>query len=145
MVILKLIDRIPFFAKFCQEDKLWLAEAGSFFENYEKGDFIIREGEAGDTLLVIIKGSVSVTKNSHPERVLAYLKDGAIFGEISFLTNRSRSTNVIAEERTICFVMNSDTMKGMGHSLQLQFRDQLIDILVKRLDAMNSIIPSMLG
>lgn len=145
MVILKLIDKIPFFSTFSQEDKVLLAESGGFFESYTEGDFIIRENSKDDSLLVIIKGSVSVTKNSHPERPLAILKQGAVFGEISFLTRRHRSTNVIANEQTICFVMNRDTMEKMGPTLQIRFRDQLIDILVKRLDAMNSIFPDMLG
>ena len=145
MLMLKLIEKIPFFSSFSQDDKILLAESGSCFDTYEKGAVIIKEDSLDSSLLVIIKGSVSVTKNSQPNRVLTVLEQGAVFGEISFLTKRPRSTNVIAEKKTICFVMNSETLDGMGPSLQIQFRDQLIDILIKRLDAMNSILPNMLG
>lgn len=145
MIMRKLIDQIPFFAQFSHEDKVMLAEVGNFFETYEKGNVIIQEGTTGDTLFVIIRGSVAVNKNSYPERALATLKAGAVFGEISFLMRRPRSTNVVAEEKTTCFVMNNETLKEMSPTLQIQFKDQLIEILVKRLDAMNDVIPSMLG
>lgn len=145
MVLLKLIDKIPFFSTFDKENKLLLAESGSFFATYEKGEVIIRENEIDDALLVIIRGSVVVTKNNRPDHVLTTLRDGAVFGEISFLTKRPRSTNVVAEERTICFIINGTTMNEMGPSLQIQFRDQLIDILIRRLDTMNSVLPTMLG
>ena len=145
MLILKLIDKVPFFAEFSQEDKELLAESGSFFEIYEKGALIIQEDTKEDALFVIIKGSATVFKNIDPKRTLATLQQGAVFGEISFLTHRPRSTNVKAQEKTICFLVNGNTMKEMSLSVQLQLKDQLIDILIKRLDAMNSILPSMLG
>lgn len=138
MLILKLIEQVPFFDQFSKEEKIFLVEQGSFFQNYKKDETIILEDSEDSNLFIIVKGIAQVTKSSHPENTIAVLTQGAIFGELSFLTKRPRSTNVKAMEPTICFVMNGSSLEQMSQTLQLAFKDQLIGILIKRLDAMNN-------
>ncbi|MGN7613221.1 cyclic nucleotide-binding domain-containing protein [Magnetococcales bacterium HHB-1] len=140
MVILKLIEKIPFFWEFTQEEKASLvAQQDTFFANFKKGDYLIREESSESALYILIRGSVNVTKNQLPEVVIATLKPGAVFGEISFLTKQPRTTNVIAnEDITVFTISGHKEMRTLDLSLQNKIKDQLINILVKRLDAMNS-------
>lgn len=137
MIILRLINKVSFFDNFNQEDKVILAETGSFFETFEKDNYIVQEEDQGNVLFVIIRGSVRVFTNKNPDHILATLQAGAVFGEISFLTQRPRTTNVVTNEKTTCFVMNNSTLEEMGPTFQLKFKDQLIEILIRRLERKN--------
>ncbi len=138
MVVAKLLNDIEFFKAMTDREKVRIIEGQSFFEGFEAGEFIIREGQRNDSLYVVIKGTALVTKNSHPEHVIATLRPGAIFGELSFLTGRPRSTNVVTSEKVICFVMNSASFNRMDIAFQLKVKNELIKILVARLDDMNA-------
>ena len=53
---------------------------------YRKGDLIIKEGDYGVSIYKIIKGKVSIYKESGDKEIaLATLGPGEIFGEIAFL------------------------------------------------------------
>ncbi|MBF0462054.1 MAG: cyclic nucleotide-binding domain-containing protein [Magnetococcales bacterium] len=138
MLLLKLIDKIAFFSRFSAEHKRVLAEAGSFFTHFKKDDFLIREGTTDNTLFIVIKGSVIVTKADCPGQVLATLPAGSVIGEISFLTNRIRTSNVIANADTICFAIDRTALEEMEFAIQLQFKDELIGILIGHLDRANA-------
>ncbi|MBF0161365.1 MAG: cyclic nucleotide-binding domain-containing protein [Magnetococcales bacterium] len=138
MLMLKLLNRIPFFARFSDENKRLLAESDSFFTTFQPGDYLIREGAMDNTLFIIVKGSAIVTKNSMPGRVLVQLAAGSVIGEISFLTDRVRTSNVIAHEETTCFAIDRAALEEMEYAIQLQFKDELIGILVKHLDMANA-------
>jgi small-conductance mechanosensitive channel/CRP-like cAMP-binding protein len=69
---------------------------------FDGGETLVREGDAGDSLFVIERGSVRVTK-SDPEQDdrsvdLAVLDEGAFFGEMSLLTGEPRSATILARE-----------------------------------------------
>ncbi len=69
---------------------------------YDAGESLVTEGEAGDSLFVIEKGSVQVLKTDEDQRQreveLAVLGAGAFFGEMSLLTGEPRSATVVAKE-----------------------------------------------
>lgn len=65
---------------------------------YQPGDIIIREGDTGDSLLVIITGLVDVTHRKSRGRnfSIGRLGIGQCIGEMSLLTGRPRSATVQA-------------------------------------------------
>lgn len=138
MLLLKLINQIPFFAGFSPENRQLLAEEGTCFTRFQAGDCFIREGTADDTLYIIVKGSAIVTKNAQPDHVLVELTEGAVIGEIAFLTGRLRTSNIIASTDVICFAVDKASMEAMEFSIQLQFKDELIKILIHHLDMANA-------
>ena len=63
---------------------------------------VFEEGQDGHTLYLIKSGEVKVTKKDPEgtEQVLALLKDGDIFGEMSFIDGRPHSATVTAVHST---------------------------------------------
>ncbi|MBF0178487.1 MAG: cyclic nucleotide-binding domain-containing protein [Magnetococcales bacterium] len=137
MIARQLLDSIPFFWNFSDEEKDHLLSLDNYFESFKPGEFLIHEDAEDNALYIILKGRAEVTKNSKPKRVIATLEPGTVVGEISFLTNRPRTTNVIASEKMICFTINGQTMTELSSHMQHKIKDQLIEILVQRLDNMN--------
>ncbi|HAT51240.1 MAG: cyclic nucleotide-binding domain-containing protein [Nitrospirae bacterium] len=135
----KLLDHIHFFKIFSLEEKRLILESESYFESFEPGDVIIEEGAEESNLYIIIKGEAKVTKSSHPENVLATLGGGTVMGELSFLTKRPRSSNVVAVGKVVCFSLNAESMLQLDSAMQHKIKDQLIEVLIGRLDEMNNI------
>ncbi len=140
MIAKQLLDTIPFFWTFTEEEKEHLLQLDSYFESFKTGEYLITEGDQDNTLYIILKGAAIVTKTSQSKKVIATLETGTVVGEISFLTQRPRTTNVIAHEKMICFTINGQTMQDLSSELQHKIKDQLIEILVQRLDNMNQML-----
>jgi len=67
---------------------------------YKKGNIILMEEEFGDTLFILNKGSVKITRLSDDGRevILSILGEGDFFGEMSIFDGENRSANVVALE-----------------------------------------------
>jgi small-conductance mechanosensitive channel/CRP-like cAMP-binding protein len=70
-----------------------LAELSSL-QRFGAGEAVIRQGEAGDSLYLIVSGEVSVQTAEAGE--VARLSRGSFFGEMSLLTGEPRSATVVA-------------------------------------------------
>ncbi|MEK7705687.1 MAG: cyclic nucleotide-binding domain-containing protein [Myxococcota bacterium] len=63
---------------------------------------VLEEGQKGDGLYMLISGRVEVSKNVDGKRkVLAHLKEGDVFGEMSLLTNTPVSANIKTLKKSI--------------------------------------------
>lgn len=62
---------------------------------YPRDAVVIREGDPGDSLGVIVKGTVEVRKG---DRVVAELTTGDFFGELSLIDGEPRSADVVATD-----------------------------------------------
>ncbi|MCP4604111.1 MAG: cyclic nucleotide-binding domain-containing protein [Proteobacteria bacterium] len=74
-------------------------EATFELREYGEGDVITKEGDPPSEIYEMINGNATVLLG---ERTIGRIGSGEIFGEISFLTERSRTATVIASGR--CFV-----------------------------------------
>jgi CRP-like cAMP-binding protein len=138
-----LLKQTQFFERFDDEEKKALLAMPHFFSNYRTGEFLIRENEKDDNaLFVMLQGSASVSRSSSPGQVLDRIEAGNVFGEIAFLIQIPRTSNVIALEDSICFVLKGNNLNRLPLPLQIKFRDCLIDILVKRLVHLNNLYTS---
>ncbi|HPC35085.1 MAG TPA: Crp/Fnr family transcriptional regulator [Candidatus Marinimicrobia bacterium] len=75
--------------------------------SYKKGNIILMEEEFGDTLFILCKGSVKITRVGEDGRevILSILGEGDFFGEMSILDGENRSANVIALEDTSVLIL----------------------------------------
>lgn len=71
---------------------------------YEDGEYIIRQGDAGDAFFIIEEGNVKCTqiKSSGREVDLLTLKTGDYFGEMALMLNDTRHANCIAQGKVKC-------------------------------------------
>jgi len=67
-------------------------------EKFNSGEYIFREGEAGNRLYLIVEGEVRISRDvpGSGEEALAVLKTGALFGEMSVFDRSERSTHAIS-------------------------------------------------
>lgn len=133
---LDILNKVHFFDVFTSEEKDILTGLHSHFFVTKKGEAVIRQGGTDNSFFVILTGSVYVRKEGS-RRLLARLKPGDIFGEISFLTDTKRTTTVVAESTTIIFEIDKPTLKFLDAGIREKLKDNIIKVLVKRLDAMN--------
>lgn len=66
--------------------------------HFDRNSVVMKEGDAGDSLFIVVRGSVRVSTKGprQKELVLANLGEGDFFGEVSLLTGRPRTATVIA-------------------------------------------------
>ena len=72
-----------------------------FGTRYERGEVVFREGDPGDRMYVIMSGEVEVSSEQRGKRVmLARMKRGEFFGEMSLIDDMPRSATVTALRST---------------------------------------------
>ena len=133
---LEILNKVHFFDVFSGEEKDILTGHHSHFFVTKKGERVIRQGGSDESFFVILTGSVYVRKEGS-KKVLARLKPGDIFGEVSFLTGSKRTTSVVAEATTIVFEIDKPTLKFLDPAIREKLKDNIIKVLVQRLDFMN--------
>ena len=66
-------------------------------QEFAAGQFIVRQGQVGSGLYVVIDGSVNVIKGADEQ--IANLKPGDFFGELSVIDQQPRNASVQARKR----------------------------------------------
>ena len=133
----ELIDKLSFFAGFTQEEKQFLSTLESHIYKYFPADVIIKEGETDYSFYVLLKGVVCIVKSYPKELTITKLKAGAVFGEIAYVAKRKRTTSVIADGDVIALKIDTNNIDTLKPDIPTKLKDNLIEILVKRLEAMN--------
>jgi flavin reductase (DIM6/NTAB) family NADH-FMN oxidoreductase RutF len=87
-----LLERAPVFSSLAPEILAAIIAEGEE-RTFEPGEFIVREGDPGDELFVILEGEARVERNGNR---LATFGQGEFFGEISVFDGRVRSADVLA-------------------------------------------------
>ncbi|KAF7667862.1 hypothetical protein LDENG_00040760 [Lucifuga dentata] len=102
---------------------------------FEKGEYIIREGEEGNTFFIISKGEVIVTQTTdgfaEPQEIKT-LGVGDYFGEKALISEDVRSANIICNENdTQCLVVdreNFNQMVGTYEELQAYLKEYVEEL-----------------
>jgi CRP-like cAMP-binding protein len=104
-----------------------------FTRTYPKNTMIFSESQPGQELYIIQKGSVKITKIANDnENLLAVLKPGDIFGEMSLLENKPRSASAIAYEDVVLLAVNKANFERMVKT-QPQIIARLTQLLAERI------------
>ncbi len=90
----------------------------SSIRKFAGGGVIVRKGEPGKSLYLIVEGHVtaSVTVGGKKE-TLAEIGEGDFFGELALFTRMPRSADVYCDLPTITLVLDFDTLELMAREL----------------------------
>ncbi|MFP3041726.1 cyclic nucleotide-binding domain-containing protein [Treponema primitia] len=100
---------------------------------YAKDTMIFSEGEPGDELYIIQKGSVKIIKIAdNNEVLLAVLKTGDIFGEMALLESKLRTACAVAYENCVLLTVSRVNFARMVTS-QPQIIAKLTTLLSERI------------
>ena len=116
-----ILKKLPFFNKFPPEIRAKLLRC-SVFKQYSQNDIIIRQGEIGDSMFVILSGSIKIVKASAEfgglEVAINSMYDGETFGELALLSegideNIKRSATCMAQEDSKLLAISKDDYKAI--------------------------------
>jgi small-conductance mechanosensitive channel/CRP-like cAMP-binding protein len=93
----ELISSVEIFSPLTEKERDELLEGVSLI-SFRENETIVREGDTGDSLMVLTAGVISVSRlDSHGKPIeLERLATGACFGENSLLTGERRSATIVA-------------------------------------------------
>jgi CRP-like cAMP-binding protein len=135
--IFDLVGRSPFFAEFERADIELLAGYMAIY-TAQAGQAIIREGDDGDFMLLIISGSVDIFKNSAQgeRQLMTSVGPGMTLGEMSMIDGEPRFATCIATDSTVFAVLTRDAMANIileKPSLGAKILIKLVTMLSQRL------------
>ena len=119
-------------------------------QSFESGEYIFREGEAGNRLYLIVEGEVRISRQvpGSGEEALAVLKPGAMFGEMSVFDRSERSTDAISNGGTkVVTISRPDFELLLDFNRELAYRVlwSVVRMLSARLRQTNDSLKSFLA
>jgi CRP-like cAMP-binding protein len=119
-------------------------------QEFVSGEFIFKEGEAGNRLFLIVEGEVRVSRDvpGSGEEALAVLKAGALFGEMAVFDRSERSTDAISNGGTKCLtITRSDFEMLLDFDRELAYKVlwSCVRLLSTRLRSTNDSLRSFLA
>ncbi len=107
------LQDVPLFVPLGEEELEKLAKA-STTRVFAPGEAIVRRGQEGNSMFVIVRGGVKVQipENDY-QKTINKLKANDFFGEMSLLTGQPRTATVIAEEETEVIQIKKSALKPL--------------------------------
>jgi flavin reductase (DIM6/NTAB) family NADH-FMN oxidoreductase RutF len=102
-----LLERAPVFSSLPPEILDAITSEGDE-RTFETGEFVVREGDPGDELFVILEGEARVERKGS---ALATFRTGELFGEIAVFDGRPRSADVVAATRLRTLAISRDLIR----------------------------------
>jgi CRP-like cAMP-binding protein len=96
--VLEHLPRVPLFSELNTEEFQGIIEHLDV-RSYEPNEYIVTEGDPGDSFFVITQGEAIVVKEDYAglSVELTTLLEGAFFGEFAYLTGSTRTASVVAK------------------------------------------------
>ena len=138
--IKKFLQKISFFEVFNDHELNKLVGKKKVFKDCRKGETIFKEGDPGDSLFVLLFGTIELVKSGDkgPEAIIMELQAGTVFGEIAMLTKRKRNLNARASStKVVVMEFSLGFIDKLIPSIQTKFHKQLLAVLATNLDTMN--------
>ena len=135
---LRLINNIPFFESFNKSERQEFAELSNQLIEYSDKTAIVEEGQTDMAVFILLKGEAIVTRNDLPKVIINTLTSGALFGEVSFLTQTPRTTNIFAKSDAKVLKLDQKVFEKISPATREKLKDKFITVLVNRMSEMNT-------
>lgn len=112
------------------------------------GDRIIRQGDQGNALFVLLSGLAEVILDERPDVPVAVLGDGDPFAEIAFLTSEPCTANVVAQTRCEALVISNEFLQwfiAKEPAIAAKVLHNLARVLAERLSATTRLMAGVQG
>lgn len=103
-------------------------------KNFEPGDYLIRQGDAGDELFVVDSGKLSCYKKLAPgmeDKFLKHYNPGESFGELALLYNCPRAASIKADDYCTVFSLDRATFNNIVKDAAMKKREKYEEFLGK--------------
>ena len=127
----------PLFSRLAERELFRVMQAFQV-RQYKDGEVVIREGDKGDELFIVLEGKVRV---SRAEQTLTHLGPGEHVGEMALIRSVPRSASVTAVGNTeIIAIRRADFFEILRkeHEIAVKMLWQFLGVLADRLDQTNS-------
>jgi CRP-like cAMP-binding protein len=110
-----------------------------------KGQVLFREGDPGEEMYVVERGTIVVSKNvtGRVEQVLARIGPGDFFGEMSLFGQSPRSATVQAETDAALLVLDRETVRRLTEQsprAAAALFEGLVHVFIARLRASGDLV-----
>jgi len=134
---------MPLFARLTERELLRVMQAVQVRE-LRDGEVVIREGDKGDQLFIVLEGKVRVSRG---EQLLAELGQGEHVGEMALIRSAPRSASVTAVGATeLIAIRRADFFEILRkeHEIAVKMLWQFLGVLADRLDRTSSELHEMM-
>jgi serine/threonine protein phosphatase PrpC/CRP-like cAMP-binding protein len=129
----EVLSKMPLFAKLSDREMMRIMQVAEV-RAYAAGDQVIKEGDKGDELFIVLTGMVKVLRG---DAVLTMLGSGEHFGEMALIRSVPRSATVHAEGPCeLIALRRADFFEILRkeHELAVKLLWQFLGVLADRLD-----------
>lgn len=142
MAEITFLRSIEGFRSLTQADAARLCE-GSERRTFAEGETILRRGDAGEEMFVLLEGAVEVrvTDDDGRLRFTTHLARGDLFGEMALLTGERRTADVVAVEPCECLVLGrAELASRLGeHPALAAFLTEIVGKRILESDALRKV------
>ena len=111
---------------------------------FEAGDVIVKDGQDGNEIFVMLEGTATVRKTTAKGPLLIQsLKNGDVFGEMVLVDEKKRSADIIAESHSYVLEIKYDDVFRLFKSEAQIFSIMILNLsrlLAKRLRSANEFV-----
>lgn len=125
------LRNLAFFANF-SDNEIWETVGICQWQERTAGEVIVREGETGSSLFVMINGEATVTKN---DVELTRMHTGSCFGEIAYLDEERhvRLATVKAISNMSLIMIEGESLQHASDGLQASFAKAFLSLMISRI------------
>jgi len=135
--ILIILNKVPFFKGFTSFEKEKIVDTDAAFFVAQEDEYIIEQNTLDTAFYILLSGTARVTLDG-VDAPLAQVVPGDFFGEIAFIQNTSRTSNVIANDVCILLRVDRRLLGALNAEIREKFKDQIIIKLAGMVAAKNN-------
>ena len=125
---------MSFMFKSLDRTDLEVVIAAMSVNEYQEGDFVIKQGDDGAELFILSQGSLICEKILPGNDASTFLKNyqiGEVFGELALMYNVPRAATIISHSNSVCFSLDRDTFNNIVKGAAVKRRNIFEEFLNK--------------